>query len=517
MSELYTKLEVLNKSDMVPLHMPGHKRNSDAGTMSKYYDIDITEIDGFDNLHDAEDIILEAEKRANKLYGAEETHFLVNGSSCGVLSAVSAAVPKGGKIIAARSCHKSFFHAAYLRELDIKSIYPQKKTLIEEKDGYSSDIYGEVLPEDIEKKIEENPDAAAVFITSPTYEGIPSDIRTIAKIVHDHNMILIVDAAHGAHFGLVKDEENSDSSHSLIPESTISQGANLSIPESAISQGADIVIHSLHKTLAAMTQTALIHVQGNSVDREKLRRYLRIYQTSSPSYVLMSSIDSCIDDILKRGNEIFSRLVTYKRKIEEETKECKHLYVPKADQIKDPGKVLICSTDGKITGKEIYDILRIEYKIQLEMAGDTYGLAIITGYDKAENIDRLINAINDIDKRLDSMKSDFQKGASDELSAKDSIEKVAVTYREMEKAFPFAKAWDAESELVDITRASGRVAADFVNLYPPGIPFIVPGEKFDKELVEQIADCINANMNVQGVEINGNKQRLIKVIKAENN
>ena len=539
MSELQRKLEELNKSDMVPLHMPGHKRNSDAGSMSKYYDIDITEIDGFDNLHDAEDIILEAEKRANKLYGADETHFLVNGSTCGILAAVSATVPRGEKIIASRNCHKSFFHAAYINELELEFVYPQKKSIYVSDDGISSDIYGEVSPEDIVKKIKENPDAKAVFITSPTYEGVPSNIREIAKIVHENNMILIVDEAHGAHFGLTANPELKEI-----------------IPENAISQGADIVIHSLHKTLAAMTQTALIHVQGQRANRERLRRFLRIYQTSSPSYVLMSSMDSCVEDIQNRGDEVFTRLVEYKRQIEEGTSDCRHLFVPTTDLIKDPGKVLICSTDEYITGKQIYDILRIEHGIQLEMAGDFYGLAIITGYDKQESIERLINAINGIDKRQSLIKTADNNGKNinnrkadpgndynklneetnkhgenivnisenitnfgtnrfkENKSGKDK--KIVVTYRNMEKAISFAKAWDADFELVDITKVSGRISADFVNLYPPGIPFIIPGERFDKELIRQISDCINAGMNVQGIEIGANKQRLLKVVKGSN-
>ena len=513
---IYESLKRLNESDFVPMHMPGHKRNPSLGDMSAYYDIDITEIDDFDNLHDAEGIILEAERRANDLYGADETHFLVNGSTCGVLAAVSACVPKGGKLIAARNCHKSLYHAAYLRELRMKFIYPEKKIFV--KDGFGSGkagaindgktmgsqvIYGRIDHEKLKSVCEENPDAKAVFITSPTYEGIPSDIEKIASVVHGMGMILIVDEAHGAHFGM------SDN-----------------LPKSAVSQGADVVIHSVHKTLASMTQTALIHVQGQRVDRQRLKRFLRIYQSSSPSYILMSSIDSCINDINQRGDEIFEKVIEYRRRIETDTADCKNLFVPGTRDIADPCKVLICSAAENVTGQNIYDILRIEHHIQLEMAGDFYGLAIITGYDSDENIDRLISAIRSIDHNIENdtdKKSDKHADVIAPLkdeSDNDTFDRkpaLSSDYGEEDKAhetvIDFCKAWDGETELVDITTATGRIAGDFINLYPPGIPLIIPGEKFSKELIRQISFYLNTGRNVQGVFFTQDAGRLVKILK----
>ncbi|WP_035792030.1 aminotransferase class I/II-fold pyridoxal phosphate-dependent enzyme [Butyrivibrio sp. AE3006] len=459
------ELKNLRDSDLYPLHMPGHKRNKNAGPMAGYMDIDITEIDDYDNLHDAEGMILDAEKRAAKLYGAEETHFLVNGSTCGVLSAVSAAVSKGGKLITARNCHKSLYNAAYLRELSLSYIMPECTWLL-----------GRISPSSVREALLQNEDAQALFITSPTYEGISSDIKAIADICHEKGVILIVDSAHGAHFGL--DER---------------------LPKNAVNEGADIVICSVHKTLASMTQTALIHVQGDFVNRERLRRYLRIYQSSSPSYVLMASIDSCLRDIEERGEEVFSRLLAYRTRIEKETAGCRNIFIPDMNVIADPGKVLICSASANITGQQIYDILRLEYHLQLEMAGDTYGLAIITGYDTDVGIDRLIQAIKDMDLRLAG------KGNPGEYK----------TFNIPRAVFPLYKAWDAEFEYIDISEAAGRIAGDFINLYPPGIPLIVPGETFDKDLIAEIGEYINAGMNVQGVEIAHAGDRRLKVIKSE--
>ncbi len=474
------ELESLRDSDLYPFHMPGHKRNPDAGAMAGYMDIDITEIDDYDNLHDAEGIILEAEKRAKRLYGAEETHFLVNGSTAGILSAVSAAVSDGGKLLAGRNSHKALYHAAYLRQLELKYLKPGKI-----KPGNYGILWGKIDPGEVEESLNIDEDIEAVFITSPTYDGISSDIRAIAEICHNHNVILIVDAAHGAHFGLYK-----------------------GLPENAVREGADIVIHSVHKTLASMTQTALIHVQGKLVNRERLRRYLRIYQSSSPSYVLMSSIDSCIRDIESRGDGIFSRLIGFKDKILKETKDCKKLFIPGKDIVSDPCKVLVCAKDGAITGQQIYDILRLDYKLQPEMAGDFYSLMIITGYDTDDGIDRLIAAIKDIDQKL-------IKKADDRNEPKKASGNSYGGAGDYPKAlFPIYKAWDAESELMDISAAGGRISGEFINLYPPGIPLIAPGEIFTKELIADIGKYINAKMNVQGAFITENGERKVSVLKS---
>ncbi len=473
MGNLYDELRKLNNSDIYPMHMPGHKRNLDCSEMSGYFDIDITEIDGFDNLHDAEGIILEAEERANTLYAADETHFLVNGSTCGVMAAVSASVRKGRTIIVGRNCHKSLYHAAYLRELNLCYLYPNLTRLNKGEKESETILYGEIGYNAVAQAIEDNPDAEAVFITSPTYEGVVSDIRTIADTVHRAGMVLIVDEAHGAHLGM-----------------------SPYVPESAIKQGADIIIHSVHKTLASMTQTALIHICGDRVDKERIRRFLRIYQSSSPSYVLMASIDSCIRQLIADKEKIFKKLIDYRKRIENETKGLKHIFVPGNDKIVDPCKVLICSADRDVTGQRIYDILRLDYNIQLEMAAETYALAIITGFDTDEGIERFINALKDLDKHLAEEKN------VNLYYKEDCDVQISNGYAKAGKAkLSLYEAWDAERTRSDIRKASGSIAADFINLYPPGIPLIVPGEVFTDELIFSILSYMEQGLNVQGVSV----------------
>ncbi|SFQ05033.1 Arginine/lysine/ornithine decarboxylase [Butyrivibrio proteoclasticus] len=495
MPELYQELINLAESDMYPLHMPGHKRNELSTPMKGAFRCDITEIDGYDNLHDESGIILEAEERANKLYGADKTFFLVNGSTSGVLSAVSAAVSKNGTILAARGSHKSFYHAAYLRNLNVKYLpYKQIEGL---------NIPDCVSADDIEQNIED--DVEAVFITSPTYEGICSDIKKIAEICHKRGIPLIVDAAHGAHFGFgeklikksdyskvssidIQDNKSIESSaidavNKLYKEPSIIE--YVSVPENAVSQGADIVIHSVHKTLPSMTQTALIHISGNLIDRARLKRFLRIYQSSSPSYVLMSSIDLCIKEMEENGNSYIEKLLKYRNRIQRETSDCKVLKVIGKNVIDDPSKVIVSVQDSTMTGEQLYDILREEYGLQLEMAGENTVLAIITGWDKEEGISRFINALTEIDKGLSVVENT-------QVSPKISFLPP--------KKMNICDAWDAESEYVPFIDAESRIAAEFVNLYPPGIPIIVPGEVYTKEIIDNVKSYINQGLNVQGIE-----------------
>ena len=249
MSELVKTLRNYADSDYLPMHMPGHKRRLGAGEMGDPFFIDITEIEGTDNLHHAEGVLKYVQEQAAELYHSEETHYLVNGSTCGILTAISGCVSRGGTILLARNSHKSAYHGVMLRDLNVKYLYPQSTGDL--------GINGAIDPADVEKMLEQDPSIQAVMITSPTYDGVVSDVRKIAEITHKKGIPLIVDEAHGAHFPFSEQ-----------------------FPEDSVTAGADVVIHSLHKTLPSLTQTALIHFNGNRIDRERLRYYLTVYQSS---------------------------------------------------------------------------------------------------------------------------------------------------------------------------------------------------------------------------------------------
>jgi arginine/lysine/ornithine decarboxylase len=465
MPDLYQELSRLADSEMYPFHMPGHKRNLESTPMKGAFRCDITEIDGFDNLHDESGIILEAENRANELYGSGRTYFLVNGSTSGVLAAVSAALNEGDTILAARGCHRSFYNAVYLRHLNIVYLPYKSDPIYGIPDSYTREDISTHLTEEVK----------AVFITSPTYEGKCSDIKGIADVCHEKNIPLIVDAAHGAHLGFESSQVNDNIEYDRLPQS-------------AVQQGADLVIHSVHKTLPSMTQTALLHVQGKLIDRDRLRRFLRIYQTSSPSYVFMASIDSCMDYLDGTNKGFFDNLIKYKEEIIQATANTRHIKVFGNDIINDAAKVVISVKNTTMTGQQLYDILREDYDLQLEMAGASYGLAIISGLDTQEGIRRLIRAIIEIDEQL----SEKNDSSYDEMLYHNEV------------IMPIYKAWDSDYDILRLDHATGSCSADFINLYPPGIPLVVPGEIITQKLIDDLKSFIKQGMNVQGVlDING--------------
>jgi arginine decarboxylase len=468
LSDLFEQLEKYADSDYYPFHMPGHKRNA-AGkcgnALEAAYGIDITEIDGFDNLHQAQGILRKAQQDAAKLYGAEETFFLVNGSTCGILSAIFAVTQRGDRLLAARNCHRSVYYAVYLQELQVSYLYPD---VVKE---YG--IADAVTPEGVELLLKEQPDIAAVIITSPTYEGVISDIGKIADITHRYGKPLIVDEAHGAHFGFHE-----------------------AFPENAVRQGADIVIHSVHKTLPAMTQTSLLHVSGKLVDRERLKRYLKVFQTSSPSYVLMASIDSCMNLMKREGRQLLEQMLNHRNSFAKEVAECRYLEIMDKQtasgcrmRAMDPAKVVISIKNGELTGQQLYDILRERYHLQLEMAAGSYVLAMLSPMDRPDGLERLAKALLEIDG---------------EITVAATEEQEESTLMPLKTMMSIAKAIALSDEkgydYMPVREAQGRTSAEFINLYPPGIPIAVPGEKIDGSTVKAIDFYLRTGLHVQGVQ-----------------
>ena len=469
MKRIYDSLVTYCQSDFYPYHMPGHKRRSYIDGLADAYGIDITEIDGFDNLHQAEGLIKQAQERAAQLYGAEETFFLVNGSTSGVLAAISAVTEKGDTILLARNCHKSAYHAVFLQELHVRYIYPGQIA--------ECDIADAIDPADVEAALDEFPECHAVVITSPTYEGIVSNVREISRIVHEKGKILIVDEAHGAHFGLAE-----------------------GLPENAVRQGADIVIHSLHKTLPSMTQTALLHVNGPRVNRMKICRYLSIYQSSSPSYVLMASMDACISFIKENAKNCFAKMNEYYCDFIRQMAKCRHIRIAGPGTVQEEAysfiawdicKLLISVKGTSMSGQKLYDVLREEFHLQMEMAAGSYVLAIMTIADTEEGWQRLADALCRIDVRIEEKK---------ENSGEHSVQEDEVP-RPREK-LTIAQALHHGKEVL-LKEAAGEVIGDFINLYPPGIPLLVPGEVIDEHMIEQIQEYKRLGLHVQGVSSEG--------------
>lgn len=456
--------------------MPGHKRQGWGRLPQELYRMDITEIDGFDNLHQPEGILRTLQKRASMLYGAEETYYLVNGSTCGILSAVSCALPFGGHILMARNCHKSAYHAAYLRHLKITYLYPRS---MEEYD-----IMDRVTPAQVQEILEQEPDIDAVLVVSPTYEGRISDVAGIAAVVHEKGIPLIVDEAHGAHLGLAE-----------------------GFPQNSCQAGADVVIHSVHKTLPALTQTALLHVNGKLIDRERLRRFLQIYQTSSPSYPLMASIDNALQYAASKGREAFECFRVRYQEMLKALEACRYLRFLPQEEEQDIGKLLISVKQANITGKQLYQILLERYHLQTEMAAEQFVLAMFTVNDTKEAYLRMTAALLEIDGGLTA-------GQEEHTGCKKEYPVTGNGTKQIGKeAIPLAQAWEMPAEYVTLDAGVGRYAGEFVHLYPPGIPLVVPGESVERETYLRILHAVQQGLSVQGIRMEESGEGLEKKIK----
>lgn len=487
---LLESLKEYSESDYYPFHMPGHKRNPAADFLPGFYGCDITEIDGFDNLHAPEGILKEAKEYAAELYHSEDTYFLINGSTAGILSAVSAVVntANGGgmsdashtkTLIIARNCHKAVYHAAFLNHLEIEYIYPDMIEDFGIADGIDALQAEEKLFEIAERKKiplnSINSLVAGIVITSPTYDGILSDVEGIVKTAHRYGIPVIVDQAHGAHFGF-----------------------HPNFPKSAVTQGADLVIHSVHKTLPAPTQTALLHRNGNLVSGELLRKYLGIYQSSSPSYLLMAGIDSCMRIMGKEGEKRLDALICYRKAFEEQVRNLKRIKIYPAEYDgnkifkkgrQEPGRLVIGLRNTSFTGKELYDVLRKKYHLQMEMCAMNYVVAILSLMDEEEGFFRLAKALCEIDEML----CDTKEAVREEMCIQRYPLKGPQTVMRLSQAFT------AEARLLSLEEAKGQTAASFVNLYPPGIPLLVPGERIDEEVCNLLKGYLEKGFEIQGL------------------
>ncbi len=489
MMTLYEKLKNYSSSDYYGFHMPGHKRNEAFAEAAPSCEIDITEIEGFDDLHHADGVLREAQDRAAALYGAEETHFLINGSTAGILSGILGVTDKGDSILVARNCHKSVYHAIDLNELEPVYLYPEFNR--------DTQLNMEISVQDVRESLEAYPQIRAVVIVSPTYDGVVSDVAAIAEAVHEKGLPLIVDEAHGAHFGF----------HPYFPENSNRAGA-------------DIVIHSLHKTLPSLTQTALIHINGSLVSRRKVRKYLRMLQSSSPSYVLMASIDSCIHLLEEKMEELFLPYICDLDRTRAALGKMKSLRLIPADTSGseasasdryDCSKIIISTKEAGISGRELYDLLLERYHLQMEMKAGTYVVAMTSLADRPEGFERLIHALAETDQRLSvcpppSGSSQPSPGIRElaETGRRVRGRQTASAVKREEEGHEAAIQTEVQERpgvrKIPQIEAAGYISLEYVYLYPPGIPIIVPGELITEAAVRFLDGYARAGYTLEGPE-----------------
>lgn len=488
-------------SDAYPFHMPGHKRreipDGIPGGFPDPYGIDITEIDGFDNLHHAEGILKDAMETVAAIYGADRSWYLVNGSTCGILSAVFAATENGGKILTARNCHKAVYHAICLNRLEAEYLYPEEITEFRINGGIRAEDVRKALEKDAMRCAGNSGDVRgkitkiqAVLITSPTYEGVVSDIRAIADAAHEYGIPLIVDEAHGAHL------EYADQCHSF--------------PKSALEYGADIVIQSLHKTLPCFTQTAILHVKGKLVDQDRISRYLSMFQTSSPSYLFMAGMERCIRYMDGDGR---NEMIRYEKRLERFMERMEGLQVLEVLDREicgkyrtvagwDPSKIVVSTMRAEdFHGEELAETLRRKYHLEMEMTAPEYVIAMTSLMDTEEGFERLGTALLEIDGALRRRMEPEQQKEKGEPKEKERCETPEATESKVShpvRRMLICEAMDADTERTAFQDTVGKVSAEFVYLYPPGIPIIAPGEVFTDAIVEKIMAYKAAGLLVQG-------------------
>ncbi len=454
-------------SDIYPFYMPGHKRNAEFFPFN-FADIDVTEIKGTDNLHSPGGIIFESMQNAARVFGSEETFYLVGGSTAGVVSSVIACASQGEGILVARNSHKSAYTGMIFAGVKPYYIMPEVTA-----DG----LQGGINPLEVERILLENRDIKTILITSPTFEGFVSDIKSIADIAHRHGCILIVDEAHGAHFNF------SDY-----------------FPESATKSGADIVIQSLHKTLPTLTQTAIIHMNGDRLDRERLRYLLTICQSTSPSYIMMCVADYAIR-YLDENKHIFERNVKMLESFRERLAGNTKIKLIGKEQIGsssiydvDRGRLCFTVNTPDINGKKLERLLAEKYRVQLEYSGLTYAIGISSPADTAEGFDKLAFAIEDLSKKL-------SEGQAEVKQLYKSSPVVAIDPR---SAF-----YSKDTSFVPFLASKGEISAGFVIPYPPGIPILAPGERITSDCVSSISDCMVNGLDIVG---DGFKDGTLKII-----
>ncbi|MDR5659222.1 aminotransferase class I/II-fold pyridoxal phosphate-dependent enzyme [Serpentinicella sp. ANB-PHB4] len=464
----------INKQEIISFHMPGHKNGQvfnklNAQINTNLAKLDTTEIKGTDNLHNPKGAIKKAKEIATSTFKSKESFFLVNGSTSGILSMIMATTYPGDKIIINRNCHQSIIHACILADLTPVYVYP--------KVDYKTGIDLGVEPDDVEQCIINNIDAKAVLITYPNYYGIASNLKKISKIVHSYDKILLVDEAHGAHLGL------SDQ-----------------LPLTALECGADITVQSVHKTLPAFTQSAIMHIQGNRVDEDRLKFMLRVHQSSSPSYILMVSIEQAIKIYQTHGRilmeELLFNIQYFVRSMEEITKFRIGLPLNQNSESSIDLTKLWIQTECGIDGYKIEKHLRDDYNVQVELSNIFGILGLCSIGNEKKDFDQLIYALYDLETKVNVNKK---------------LQFPIIRFPKSNQITTPRQGINKPKKTVLLKESIGEISGEFIIPYPPGVPILIPGELISEEIINYIQVTKELGMEVLGLK--DEKGQYIDIIK----
>lgn len=461
---VYEALAKFKKQRVVPFDVPGHKRGRGNPELvellgEKCVGIDVNSMKPLDNLCHPVSVIKEAEELAAEAFGAAHAFFMVGGTTSSVQSMILSACKAGDKIIMPRNVHKSVINALVLCGAEPVYVNPKVDTKL----GISLGM--EIG--DVKRAVEDNPNAVAILVNNPTYYGICSNLREIVKLAHENNMLALVDEAHGTHLYF---------------------GENL--PVSAMEAGADLAAVSMHKSGGSLTQSSLLLV-GKNANAGHVSQIINLTQTTSASYLLMSSLDISRRNLALRGKETFAKVSAMAEYAREEINSIGGYYAYGREIINkdsiydfDVTKLSVYTRDIGLAGIEVYDLLRDEYDIQIEFGDIGNILAYISIGDRIQDIERLVGALADI-KRL------YSKDPTGLLANEYIAPKVSATPQ---------KAFYAEKKSMPIKETSGCICGEFVMCYPPGIPILAPGEIITKEIIEYIIYAKEKGCSMQGCE-----------------
>ncbi len=461
---LYTALKKYADEGTVSFHVPGHKQG--RGNLELFNlvglacVIDVTCMEDQDNICNPVGPIKDAQILAAQLYGADNAFFLVNGTTCGIQAMIMGVCEPGDKIIIPRNAHKSVISSIIMSGAVPVYVEP-------EINSYLGIAMG-VRPEYIEKALQSHPDAKAVFMINPTYYGVVSDLKAIVDIAHAHNIPVLVDEAHGAHL-------------KFCPK----------LPLSAMEAGADLAASSTHKLAGSLTQSSLLLHQGSLINPQKIKAALNLTQTTSPSYILMASIDIARKQLAEKGVQMIQNTYDLALQAREKLKTVEGIFLLDEEVLGpgcyavDPTKIVINTKQLGFSGYEMEKILRKKYHIQVELSDLFNVLAIVALGDNEDTLNTLVYAVTDIANGR-ALKNVFKY-----FTPFPSLPESVMSPRE---------AFYGEKRTVLLSEAKGEVSAEMIMAYPPGIPIICPGERITQEVLDYIHTLRSEDAVLQGTE-----------------
>ena len=461
---IYEALEEFRQNRIVPFDVPGHKRGRGNPELIRLLGqqcvgIDVNSMKPLDNLCHPVSVIREAEEMAAEAFGAAYAFLMVGGTTSSVQSMVLSACKRGEKIILPRNVHRSVINALVLNGATPIYVNPDMDSRLGIALG--------MRVSQVEKTIRENPDAVAVLVNNPTYYGICSDLRSIVKVAHAGGMKVLVDEAHGTHFYF---------------------GENM--PVSAMAAGADMASVSMHKSGGSLTQSSFL-LTGPAMHPGYVRQIINLTQTTSASYLLLASLDISRRNLALRGKKEFRKVTVLAEYAREEINRIGGYYAYTSELINgdsifdfDKTKLTINTLEIGLAGIEVYDILRDEYDIQMELGDIANVLAYISIGDRERDIERLIGAMVEIKRKY----------------GRDNTGMFTQEYIEPKVAVSPQNAFYAEKESLSLLETEGRICSEFVMCYPPGIPILAPGEEITKDILEYISYAKEKGCSMTGPE-----------------